>query len=94
MLAIIRIPYLVSILAPLFNILQNIPHITKTVALKTVDHLTVENMILSFLCNFCWSLHGYFIYDITLMTAGIFTLATDVLVIILYFIYRKTKNIQ
>lgn len=83
------IPLIVAILAPTINCIQLFPQLYKTFTTKSVKDLSIFSLFLLVTTSLIWLLHGYFIYDISLITAGTIGMITNIIFVILYFLYRK-----
>jgi len=83
------IPFIIATLAPLVNSIQLIPQVYKTYITKSVNDLSLYSLSLILITNLLWLLHGYFIFDISLITAGIFSTTINLVLLIMYFVYRK-----
>lgn len=80
----------VATLAPVVNSIQLFPQLYKTFITKSVKDLSLYSLLLILLTNILWLLHGYFIYDISLIVAGLVSMSVNLSLLILYFFYRKT----
>ena len=82
---------IVAILAPLISSIQLIPQLYKTYTTKSVKDLSFYFLILLLISNFLWILHGYFIFDISLIISGIFSIIVIAALLTLYFLYKKKQ---
>jgi uncharacterized protein with PQ loop repeat len=82
------IAYIVSILAPLINTIQQMPQLYKTFTTKRVKDLSLYSLLLILSTNLLWLLHGYFIMDLSLMVGGIISLIVNTMLLVLYFRYK------
>lgn len=85
----IMLPFIVAILAPVINSIQLFPQLYKTYTTKSVKDLSFYFLILLLISNFLWILHGYFIFDISLIVAGIVSVIINIILLKLYFLYRN-----
>jgi MtN3 and saliva related transmembrane protein len=83
------IPFIVAILAPIVNSIQVLPQLYKTYYTKSVKDLSLFSLSLILMTNLLWLLHGYFIIDTSLIAAGVISMAINIALIALYFLYRK-----
>ena len=83
------IPFIIAIFAPIVNSIQLFPQLYKTYTTKSVKDLSLYSLLLILLTNLLWLLHGYFIFDISLIAAGTVSMIINVALLILYFLYRK-----
>ena len=79
----------VATLAPLVNCIQQLPQLYKTFTTKRVNDLSMYSLLLILTTNVLWLLHGYFIMDVPLMVAGVFSLCVNMTLLLLFFLYRK-----
>ena len=79
----------VSILAPIVNCIQLFPQLYKTYQTKHVNDLSMYSLCLFLFASILWLLHGYFIQDMSLMTAGIISVTVNVCLIVLFFKYHQ-----
>ncbi len=83
------LPIIVSFLAPIMNCIQLVPQLHKTYKTKRVNDLSFYSLFLILFTNLLWLLHGYFIFDLSLIIAGIISLSINILLFILYILYNK-----
>lgn len=84
------IPFIVAVLAPIVNSIQLFPQLHKTYVTKSVTDLSVYSLLLILTTNLLWLLHGYIIFDISLIAAGIVSIVINISLVTLYFLYRKS----
>lgn len=82
------IPVIVATLAPLVNCIQLFPQLYKTYITQSVTDLSLYSLLLIFITNILWLLHGFFIRDNSLIVAGIIGTIINISVLTLYFLYR------
>jgi MtN3 and saliva related transmembrane protein len=85
----INLPIVVSILAPVLTFSQLIPQLYKTYKTKRVKDLSIHTILIIFLSNVLWFIHGLYIHDITLIFSGIVSSIISFLMLVLYFIHNK-----
>jgi uncharacterized protein with PQ loop repeat len=86
------ISLIVATLAPIVNSIQLFPQLYKTYITKSVKDLSLYSLLLFLMTNMLWLVHGYFIYDISLIVAGLVSIIITVGLLILYFLYKKQAN--
>jgi MtN3 and saliva related transmembrane protein len=86
------IPAFVATLAPIVNTIQIFPQIYKTYQTKSVEDLSLFFLLLFFINTILWLLHGYFINDQSLIIAGIIAGIMNIILLVMYFIYRKRSS--
>jgi len=85
----ITLQLIVSILAPILTFCQLIPQLYKTYKTKRVKDLSIHTILIIFLSNVLWFIHGIHIQDITLIFSGIVSSIISFLMLVLYFIHNK-----
>ena len=85
---VLNLPYYVSILAPIANCIQLYPQLQKTYFSKSVKDLSFFSLLLILITNVLWLLHGYFIYDISLIVAGFISLIVNISLFLLFILYH------
>lgn len=78
--------------APLFNTIQNIPQLYKSLTTKSVNDLSIYSLLLMLTTTALWLMHGYFIMDVSLVVGGIIALVIQGLLVVMYFLYKKTNR--
>lgn len=78
----------VAVLAPIVNCIQLVPQLWKTWKTKSAEDLSMESLLLILLTNLLWFLHGYFIFDISLLVAGGISIIINTCLLALYLQYR------
>ncbi len=81
------LPIIVAFLAPAINCLQLLPQLIKTTTTKKVNDLSFFSLILILSTNILWLLHGYFIWDFSLLIAGIISMIINSLLLISFLLY-------
>ena len=85
------IPIIVATLAPIVNCIQLFPQLYKTYVTKSVKDLSFYSLLLILATNVLWLLHGYFIFDLSLIVAGLISMIVNIALLTLYVLYRKRK---
>jgi MtN3 and saliva related transmembrane protein len=88
------IPFIVATSAPIVNSIQLFPQLYKTYTTKSVRDLSFYSLLLILTTNILWLLHGYFIFDISLIAAGIFSMTINITLLTLYFLYKKGRHLK
>jgi MtN3 and saliva related transmembrane protein len=88
------LPFIVATLAPIVNSIQLLPQTYKTYTTKSVKDLSLHSLSLILLTNLLWLLHGYFIYDISLIAAGMVSMIINMALFIFYFLYKKNGRFK
>jgi MtN3 and saliva related transmembrane protein len=84
-----NIPLIVATLAPIINCIQLLPQLYKTYITKSVKDLSIYSILLILFTNILWLLHGYFILDNSLFVAGSISMTINIMLLGLYFMYKK-----
>jgi len=82
---------IVATLAPIITCVQLFPQLYKTYKTKSVGDLSFYSLLLIVTTNILWLLHGYFIYDISLIVAGLVSILINSTLFILYVRYRSSS---
>jgi MtN3 and saliva related transmembrane protein len=83
------LPFIVATLAPIVNCIQLFPQLYKTYTSKKVNDLSLYSLLLILTTNILWLLHGYFIFDMSLIVAGVISTVINITLLTLYWNYRK-----
>ena len=89
MITKLMIPMLIAIMAPIVNSIQLFPQLYKTYTTKNVKDLSFYSLLLILTTNILWLLHGYFIYDMSLLIAGTVSLCINLALLLLYLRYQR-----
>jgi uncharacterized protein with PQ loop repeat len=88
------IPFIVATTAPIINSIQLFPQLYKTYITKSVKDLSCYSLLLILTSNLLWLLHGYFIFDTSLIIAGVFSMTINITLLTLYFLYKKNRRLK
>lgn len=80
-------PKIISILAPAFDVLHRVPQLYKTYNTKKVRHFSFSSLALLFITSTLWLIHGYHIYDISLMISGSVAVIMDIILVLMYLMH-------
>ena len=83
------LPVFIATLAPIVNCVQLFPQLYKTYTTKSVKDLSFYSLLLILITNTLWLLHGYFIFDYSLIVAGLISMTINITLLVLYLRYRK-----
>ena len=83
----LSVPVIVSILAPIFNLLQLFPQLYKTYTSKRAKDLSIYSLFMMLITTFLWLLHGYFIVDYPIIITGAVNFTAVVMLLIMYSFY-------
>ena len=86
------ISFIVATVAPIVNSIQLFPQLYKTYITKSVKDLSLYSLSLILMTNLLWLLHGYFIFDFSLIVAGLVSMIINVLLLTLYLVYRNSNG--
>lgn len=78
----------VALLAPIVNCIQLVPQLWKTRKTQSAEDLSLESLCLILFTNLLWFLHGYFIFDVSLLVAGGISIVINTCLLMLYLKYR------
>lgn len=82
------IPFIVAITAPIINSIQLFPQLYKTYITKSVKGLSYYSLLLIITTNLLWLLHGYFIFDISLIITSLISMTINITLLALYLLYK------
>jgi MtN3 and saliva related transmembrane protein len=82
----------IATIVPITTSIQLLPQLYKTYQTKSVEDLSVYTLILFVINNCLWLIHGYFIFDYSLIISGMLSLIINTMLIILYMIYSTYQN--
>ena len=80
---------IVAVLAPTVSCVQLFPQLYKTYTTKRVNDLSVYSLILIIITNLFWLIHGYFIFDMSLIIAATISMFVAIILLTLYLRYKK-----
>lgn len=81
--------FIVATIIPITNSIQLLPQLYKTYETKSVKDLSFYSLLLILVNNLLWLLHGYFIFDFTLIISGIISLIINVILFVFYLYYSN-----
>jgi MtN3 and saliva related transmembrane protein len=87
--------YTIATIVPITTSIQLLPQLYKTYKTKSVKDLSLYTLLLILINNLLWLIHGYFIFDYSLIMSGIFSLIINTTLLIFYMIYStypENKN--
>ena len=85
------IPFFIATIAPALECIQLCPQLRKIYISKSVKDLSFASLLLIFITNCVWLLHGYFIMDNSIIIACVISMIINIQLLILYFLYTKNK---
>ena len=86
-------PQLVAFLAPIFNTIELLPQLYKTYKMKEVKDLSLMTIVIMFIANLLWLLHGYYINDWAVTYSALLSSIVNVLLLFLYMHYSRTRDL-
>lgn len=81
----------VAMIVPITTSIQLLPQLIKTYKTKSVKDLSFYTILLILFNNILWTIHGYFIFDYSLILSGILSIIINTILIMLYFVYKNHK---
>jgi MtN3 and saliva related transmembrane protein len=82
----------VATIVPITNSIQLLPQLVKTYETKSVKDLSLYSVLLILVNNVLWFLHGYFIYDFSLIISGLISIIVNIILFIFYIYYSKINS--
>lgn len=86
------LPVFIATLAPVVNCVQLFPQLYKTYTTKSVKDLSFYSLLLILITNTLWLLHGYFIFDYSLIVAGLIGMTINATLLVLYLRYNSRES--
>jgi len=86
------LPVFIATLAPVVNCVQLFPQLYKTYTTKSVKDLSFYSLLLILITNTLWLLHGYFIFDYSLIVAGLISMTVNITLLVLYMRYKSRES--
>lgn len=80
--------YTIATIVPITTSIQLLPQLFKTYKTKSVEDLSLYTLLLILINNLLWLIHGYFIFDYSLIMSGIFSLIINTALLIFYILYN------
>ncbi len=78
--------YGIATIVPITTAIQLLPQVFKSYQTKSVTLMIV------LLNNVLWLIHGYFIFDYSLILSGLLSVAINSILILLYFIFKNNHH--
>lgn len=87
-----NLPQAVAVLAPMINTVQSVPQLLHIWREKTVDGLSIHSIYIMILVEILWFVHGYFIWDYSLMISSSMLFLVNLGIIASFIRNRTVKN--
>lgn len=81
-----------AVLAPMINTVQSVPQLLHIWREKTVDGLSIHSIYIMILVEILWFVHGYFIWDYSLMISSSMLFLVNLGIIASFIRNRTVKN--
>lgn len=82
--------FTVASIVPITTSIQLLPQLYKTYNTKSVEDISFYSLIIILMNNILWLIHGYFIFDYSLILSGILSFIINIVLCILYMLYSDT----
>jgi MtN3 and saliva related transmembrane protein len=82
----------IAMIVPITTSIQLLPQLYKSYTTKSVKDLSIYTLLFVLLNNILWLIHGYFIFDYSLIVSGILNSIITIILIILYDKYNRNTN--
>ena len=79
----------IATLVPITNSIQLLPQLYKTYQTKSVKDLSFYTLVLILVNNILWLLHGYFIFDYSLIISGLISITINAILFAFYIYYSN-----
>ena len=82
----------IATIVPITTSIQLLPQLYKTYTTKSVNDLSLYTLVLFLMNNILWLLHGYFIFDYSLIISGSISIVINSILFIFYLIYSNREQ--
>lgn len=82
----------IAMIVPITTSIQLLPQLYKSYKTKSVKDLSIYTLLFVLLNNILWLIHGYFIFDYSLIVSGILNSIITIILLVLYDKYNTTTN--
>lgn len=79
----------ISVLAPMVGTIQSVPQLLHTLREDKFDGLSIYSVLLMILVNVLWFLHGYYIWDYSLMISSSLIFIINIIIIAIFMLKKK-----
>jgi MtN3 and saliva related transmembrane protein len=81
----------IATIVPITTSIQLLPQLIKTYKTKRVEDLSFYTILFILFNNFLWTIHGYFIFDYSLILSGVLSIIINSILVVLYYMYKNNK---
>ena len=74
----------IAMIVPITTSIQLLPQLYKSYKTKSVKDLSLYTLLFVLLNNILWLIHGYFIFDYSLIISGILNSIITIILLVLY----------
>jgi MtN3 and saliva related transmembrane protein len=82
----------IAMIVPITTSVQLLPQLYKSYKTKSVKDLSIYTLLFVLLNNILWLIHGYFIFDYSLIVSGILNSIITIILLVLYDKYNTNTN--
>ncbi len=82
----------IAMIVPITTSIQLLPQLYKSYKTKSVKDLSIYTLLFVLLNNILWLIHGYFIFDYSLIISGILNSIITIILLVLYDKYNRNTN--
>jgi MtN3 and saliva related transmembrane protein len=82
----------IAMIVPITTSIQLLPQLYKSYKTKSVKDLSIYTLLFVLLNNILWLIHGYFIFDYSLIISGILNSIITIILLVLYDKYNTNTN--
>ena len=82
----------IATIVPITTSIQLLPQLYKTYTTKSVNDLSPYTLVLFLMNNVLWLLHGYYIFDYSLIISGSISIVINSILFIFYLIYSNDNE--
>lgn len=79
----------IAVLAPMVGTIQSVPQLLHTLREERIDGLSIHSLFLMILVELLWFLHGYYIWDYSLMISSSLIFIINITIIAIFMLKKK-----
>ena len=79
----------IAVLAPMVGTIQSVPQLLHTLREERIDGLSIHSLFLMILVELLWFLHGYYIWDYSLMISSSLIFIINITIVAIFMWKKK-----
>lgn len=80
----------IAVLAPMVGTIQSVPQLLHTLREERIDGLSIHSLFLMILVELLWFLHGYYIWDYSLMISSSLIFIINITIVAIFMWKKKS----